>query len=99
MSSIDAALTRQVAHLARLELTDEEVRVFTSQLGEIIGYVGQLQSVDVAGVEPLIHPFENTPPLREDRARPSPRDASGAPKVLQHAPEVLDGGFKVPPIL
>jgi aspartyl-tRNA(Asn)/glutamyl-tRNA(Gln) amidotransferase subunit C len=92
-------LTSRVANLARLDLSEEEIRLFTEQLGQIIGYVDQLQEVRVEGVAPLVHPFENTPPLREDRARPSPRDSAGKPKVLEHAPEIVDDGFKVPPIL
>lgn len=95
---ITGELTRQVAHLARLELTDEEVRLFTSQLGDILGYVEELQQVDVHGIDPLVHPVELAPPMREDECRPSPR-VDGKPKMLGPAPEVLDGGFKVPPIL
>lgn len=92
-------LTKQVAYLARLELTSEEIATFSSQLQEILGYVEQLQEVDVSQIEPLNHPFELTTPLRKDEVRPSPMDSEGKPKVLQSAPETLYDGFKVPPIL
>lgn len=95
----DEKLTRQVAQLARLELTDAEVTTFTSQLGNILGYIQKLQQADVAGIEPLVHPLELTTPLRDDVVRPSPVDAEGKPKVLQSAPDVLHDGFKVPRVL
>ena len=99
MVEVNEALTRKVANLARLELTDSEVHLFTQQIGEILKYVDQLERVIVTGVDPLTHPFESGAPLREDIVHPFPPDAQGKPKVLGSAPEVLDDGFKVPPIL
>jgi aspartyl-tRNA(Asn)/glutamyl-tRNA(Gln) amidotransferase subunit C len=99
MVEVNETLTRKVAELARLELTESEVQLFTQQIGEILKYVDQLQKVMVTGVEPLTHPLESAAPLREDVVRVFPADAEGNPKVFGSAPEVLDGGFKVPPIL
>ena len=92
-----------MAHLARLELTEDEVRTYTSQLGKILDYVQSLQSPelgDLSAVAPLISPADETPEaasegtfLREDELRASEVD------VLAGAPDVLDNGFKVPPIL
>lgn len=105
MIEVDESLTRKVADLARLELTDAEVKTFTPQLGEVLKYVSQLSEVSLRGpdgseVEPLYNAldFAQTP-LRDDQARPSPQDAEGKPKVLGSAPDVLDDGYKVPPIL
>lgn len=51
-----AKLTRddvlKLARLAKLELSDDEVAKFTEELGAILGYVEQLESVDVSGLEP-----------------------------------------------
>lgn len=99
MPEVNEALTRKVANLARLELSETEVRLFSQQIGEILKYVDQLQEVAVEGVDPLTHPLESAAPLRQDEVRVFPPDAQGAPKVLKSAPDVLDGGFKVPPIL
>jgi aspartyl-tRNA(Asn)/glutamyl-tRNA(Gln) amidotransferase subunit C len=99
MVEVNEKLTRQVAELARLELSDQEVQLFTSQLGEVLKYIDQLQSVDVSGVEPLTHALDLVHPLREDVIKPSPVDAAGKPKVLSSAPDVMYDGFKVPPIL
>ena len=92
MVDVNENLTRQVAHLSRLELSDQEVKSFTVQLSNVLKYVDQLQEVNVAGVEPLTHPVELEAPLREDANRPSIN-------VLDSAPDVLYDGFKVPPIL
>jgi aspartyl-tRNA(Asn)/glutamyl-tRNA(Gln) amidotransferase subunit C len=103
MAQMNESLTKSVAHLARLELTEEEIRLFTTQLGQVIGYVELLQEVKLGSgdqaIEPLTHPLELKTPLREDVVRPSPVDSEGQPKTLAPAPDVLDGGFKVPPIV
>jgi aspartyl-tRNA(Asn)/glutamyl-tRNA(Gln) amidotransferase subunit C len=98
-AEVNESLTRQVANLARLELSDLEVQTFTAQLGDILKYIDQLQTVDVSGVEPVVHPLELPTALREDLVRPSPVDDEGRPKVLASAPDVLYDGYKVPPIL
>jgi aspartyl-tRNA(Asn)/glutamyl-tRNA(Gln) amidotransferase subunit C len=99
MVDVNEALTRQVATLARLELSDSEVKTFTSQVSQIIHYTEKLQEVNVQGVEPLSHPLELPTFLRPDVVAASPVDSEGKPKVLGSAPEVLYDGFKVPPIL
>lgn len=92
-------LTRKVAGLARLSLTEDEVTRFTEQFKQVLGYVGQLQSVDTTGVPAMTHALETPLPMREDVARDYPRGVDGSPKVLGPAPETLHDGFKVPPIL
>ena len=99
MVEVNEALTRRVADLARLELSDTEVKTFTRQLSDILKYVDQLTQADVKGVEPMTQALELETPMREDVVRPSPVDAEGKPKVLKSAPEVMQDGYKVPPIL
>ena len=99
MVEVNDALTRKVADLARLELSDLEVKTFTRQLDDILSYIDQLSQADVKGVEPMTQAFELATPMREDVVRPSPVDAEGRPKVLKSAPEVMHDGYKVPPIL
>jgi aspartyl-tRNA(Asn)/glutamyl-tRNA(Gln) amidotransferase subunit C len=88
-----------MAQLARLALTEDEVTTFTSQVGDILKYVDKLQEVNVEGVAPLTHPLELETPMRDDTVVPPPRNAEGRPKVLDSAPDVLNDGYKVPPIL
>lgn len=96
---VNEALTRKIANLARLELTDTEVGALTSHMDKILGYVESLQKVDVSAVAPLTQPFEVPTPLREDVIIVPLKDQEGKPKVLASAPDVLNDGFKVPPIL
>jgi aspartyl-tRNA(Asn)/glutamyl-tRNA(Gln) amidotransferase subunit C len=96
---IDENLTRKVADLARLALSDSEVTTFTSQLGEILKYMDTLHEVNVEGINPMVHPFELPTLLRADHPNPFPTDKNGKPKVLSSAPDVLHNGFKVPPIM
>jgi len=99
MIEVNEQLTRKAATLARLELTDAEVKTFTAQLGDILKYVDQLQALDVSNIEPLTHPLQLATPLREDVVCAFPPNADGKPKVLSSAPETLYEGYKVPPIL
>jgi aspartyl-tRNA(Asn)/glutamyl-tRNA(Gln) amidotransferase subunit C len=99
MADVNESLTRQVAELARLELTASEVTTFTHQLGEILNYVEQLQKVDTQDVEPLTHPIPLQTQFRADQVISSPVNSEGKPKILDSAPEVLYEGFKVPPIM
>lgn len=85
----------KVARLARLKLSESDVARFSRQLGDILGYIRQLNAVPTDGVEPMAHaiPVENV--LRADEVRPSlPRAAA-----LQNAPRSDGKYFLVPQIL
>src|SRR5881396_2903680 len=78
-----------VAHLARLDVTDEEVERFTEQLGAILDHAEDVASLDTAGVPPTAHPLPLENVLRADEPAPSlDRD-----EVLAMAPEAEDGRF------
>lgn len=86
---------RQVARLARLAMTDSEVSEMRGQLDAILGYVDELNMVDVEGVEPTFHSVPVGGGLRDDDVRPSmPREAA-----LAAAPASEAGGFAVPKVL
>lgn len=61
---------RDVARLARIELTEEEATTFQSQLGSVLEYVEQLGRLDLAGVEPTAHANPVFNVFREDKAEP-----------------------------
>lgn len=104
MAEVNESLTRKVADLARLELSDSEVVQFTQQLEKILHYVDQLSEANVVGpegrpIDPMVSPLEMATPLRPDVMKTFGVDAEGRPKVLGPAPEVLYEGYKVPPII
>ncbi|MFA7343461.1 MAG: Asp-tRNA(Asn)/Glu-tRNA(Gln) amidotransferase subunit GatC [Terrimicrobiaceae bacterium] len=61
---------RDVARLARIELTDKETETFQSQLGSVLEYVEQLGKLDLADVEPTAHANPVFNVFREDVAKP-----------------------------
>lgn len=84
-----------VAHLARLNLSEEEQDTLTSQLGTILAYVDKLSELDTTGVEPTTHAHRKVNAFREDRVMESlPRE-----DALANAPEDNGEMFKVPRII
>ena len=84
-----------VAELARLELTDEEKTVFQPQLESIVKYVEKISSVDVGGVEPMMHGRPLVNAFREDVVRAS----LPAEVALANAPKRVGDEFLLPKIV
>jgi aspartyl-tRNA(Asn)/glutamyl-tRNA(Gln) amidotransferase subunit C len=92
-------LTREVvahvATLARLDLTDDELDMFTGQLAAVLEHAADVEGLDLDGVPPTTHPLPLVNVLRADVVRPGlERD-----EVLAMAPQAEDGRFRVPRIL
>ena len=83
---------RRVAKLARLDLTDDEVRRMAPELSAIVGYVRKLEELDTKDVEPTAHVRLASTALRADE----PRDGLSHEDALAEAPRVLQDGFAVP---
>src|ERR671915_449012 len=89
---LDRDQVLRVARLARLRLTDDEVDRLAAELPKILEHIEKMEELDLEGVEPTSHVVDVTNVLREDVPRPSlPRE-----RALQGAPDVADGGFRVP---
>ena len=95
-SSLSREDVLRIAELARLELTADEVDLFTRQLGSILDYVEQIRGLDTTGVAPTAHAM-NRPLERDDE----PRRVLPRRDVLAAAPEpALEAGlFKVPRVI
>ncbi len=83
-----------VARLARLELTEAEVDLFTAQLQTVLDHAADVAALDLAHLEPSSHPIALENVLRDDEPRPSLDRA----EVLAAAPAVEDNRFRVPRI-
>ncbi|MCL5981114.1 MAG: Asp-tRNA(Asn)/Glu-tRNA(Gln) amidotransferase subunit GatC [Firmicutes bacterium] len=84
-----------VARLAMLEISGEEVALYTEQLNAILEYADKLKSLETEGVEPTAHvlPLRNV--FREDEIRPGlPRE-----EALANAPAEEEGLFRVPRVM
>jgi aspartyl-tRNA(Asn)/glutamyl-tRNA(Gln) amidotransferase subunit C len=93
--SVDAATVRHIARLARIAVSDEEVEALAPELNNILGWVEQLQEVDVEGVEPMTAVIPNTLRLREDAIT----DGDKRDDVLANAPAAEHGFFAVPKVI
>ncbi len=92
LSRDDAAY---VARLARIDLTDEELDLYASQLAVVLDHAAQVAALDTTGVEPTAHPLPLKNVFRDDVPRPS----LDRGEVLSQAPAVEDDRFLVPRIL
>lgn len=93
--SLSPDQVRQVAHLARLELKNEQVEHYAHQLSNILGMVDRLTAVNTDGVSVMAHPLDMVQRLRPDVVtEPDQREA-----FQEHAPAVQDGLFLVPKVI
>ena len=96
---INQADVEKVAQLAHIEMLPEEVKVFASQMAEIVAYVEQLNEVDTSNIEPALGGLtpegEKTDASRNDEVMPS----LGQKAALAEAPDAAEGHFRVPKVL
>jgi aspartyl-tRNA(Asn)/glutamyl-tRNA(Gln) amidotransferase subunit C len=92
-SSLSREDVLRIAELARLELTADEVELFTRQLAGILQYVEQIREVDTTDVPPMSHVLNQTTDRPDEPAASLTRDQAlaNAPEAAVHA-----GLFKVP---
>lgn len=86
---------KKVAVLSRLALTEQELQLYTGQLGKILTYVDKLSEPDTSKVEPMITAAASGNVFRPDTVVPglSREDA------LANAPAQDDEFFRVPPVI
>jgi len=84
-----------VAQLARLDLTDDELALYTSQLAAVLEHAADVEALELDDVPPTHHPLPIVNVLRDDDPRPGlDRD-----EVLAMAPDAEEGRFRVPRIM
>ena len=93
--SIDAATVRRVARLARIAEPEARLEPLAKELSGIMGWIDQLNEVDVEGVEPMTSAVAAKLPMREDVVT----DGGDAGSVLANAPVEADGFFVVPKVV
>lgn len=93
--SIDQAIVRKVASLARIAISDDDAERLVPELNNILGWVEQLGEVDVSGVEPMTAVIPNTLRLREDAVT----DGNVRDAVLANAKQAEHGFFAVPKVI
>ena len=90
--TISNADVRKIAKLSRIRVEEAEVAHLAGELNGILGWIEQLQEVDVEGVEPMTSAVSMDAPMRADVVT----DGGIRDEVLSNAPKEEDGFFVVP---
>ena len=93
--SVDQGTVRRVARLARLKVQDEDVPRLAGELNAILGFIEQLNEVDVAAVEPLTSVVTMKMKTRADDVT----DGHRAGQIVANAPAQEDSFFMVPKVV
>ncbi|NNE57610.1 MAG: Asp-tRNA(Asn)/Glu-tRNA(Gln) amidotransferase subunit GatC [Hellea sp.] len=89
---VDAETVRKIARLSRLHVDEDRLEPLAQELNGILGWIEQLNEVDVEGVEPMTSAVDVSAPLRADEIT----DGGIRDAVLANAPK-KDSGFYVVP--
>ncbi|MBT8413612.1 MAG: Asp-tRNA(Asn)/Glu-tRNA(Gln) amidotransferase subunit GatC [Boseongicola sp.] len=93
--SIDTETARRVAKLARIKVEDADLPALAQDFNRILGFVEQLNEVDVEGVEPMT----SVTPMRLKRRVDEVTDGDQQDKILANAPDAREGFFAVPKVV
>lgn len=93
--SIDTATARKVAKLARIRVREADLPKLAEQLSGILGFMEQLNEVDVTGIEPMV----SVTPMRLARRADVVTDGNIQGQILANAPDAREGFFAVPKVV
>jgi len=93
--SIDTTIAAKVAKLARIKVEDDALPALAQEFNDILGFIEQLNEVDVEGIEPMTSVTPQKLKRREDVVS----DGDQQDKVLTNAPDAREGFFAVPKVV
>ncbi|UWQ50951.1 Asp-tRNA(Asn)/Glu-tRNA(Gln) amidotransferase subunit GatC [Leisingera caerulea] len=93
--SIDQSTAAKVAKLARIKVEDDALPALADEFNNILGFIEQLNEVDVVGVEPMT----SVTPQRLKRRKDEVTDGNQQDKILANAPDAREGFFAVPKVV
>lgn len=93
--AIDIETARKVAKLARIRVEAQDLPALAEKLSGILGFMEQLNEVDVTGVEPMT----SVTPMRLKRRADVVTDGGQQAAVLKNAPDAREGFFAVPKVV
>ena len=93
--SVDIATVKRVAHLARIAVSEDDAERMTGELNAILGFVEQLNEVDVSCVEPMTSVIPMAMKERQDVVT----DGNKAADIVANAPETAENFFLVPKVV
>ncbi len=93
--SIDEGTARKVAKLARIRVEDDKLPALAAEFSAILGFIEQLNEVDVDGIEPMT----SVTPMRLVRRADVVTDGNQQAAILKNAPDAREGFFAVPKVV
>jgi aspartyl-tRNA(Asn)/glutamyl-tRNA(Gln) amidotransferase subunit C len=90
---------RHIAKLAHLEITDDEVALYTPQMADIVKYVEQLNELDTEAIEPMLGGLTDEGAATETQRGDVRTPSLGEAEALAEAPDPQSGHFRVPKVL
>lgn len=93
--AIDTDTARKVARLARIRVEEDRLPALAREFDAILGFIEQLNEVDVEGVEPMT----SVTPMRLKRRADEVTDGGRQAEVLLNAPDAREGFFAVPKVV
>ena len=93
--SVDLQTVKRVARLARIAVSEEDAERMTGELNAILGFVEQLNEVDVAGVEPMT----SVTPMEMKKRQDAVTDGNKAADIVANAPATEENFFLVPKVV
>ncbi|TPI39100.1 Asp-tRNA(Asn)/Glu-tRNA(Gln) amidotransferase subunit GatC [Mesorhizobium sp. B3-1-9] len=93
--SVDLQTVKRVAHLARIAVSEQDAERMTGELNAILGFVEQLNEVDVSGVEPMT----SVTPMEMKKRQDAVTDGNKAADIVANAPATEENFFLVPKVV
>jgi aspartyl-tRNA(Asn)/glutamyl-tRNA(Gln) amidotransferase subunit C len=93
--SVDLQTVKRVARLARIAVSEEDAQRMTGELNAILGFVEQLNEVDVSGVEPMT----SVTPMEMKKRQDTVTDGNKAADIVANAPATEENFFLVPKVV
>ena len=93
--SVDIVTVKRVARLARIAVSEEDAERMTGELNTILGFVEQLNEVDVSGVEPMTSVI----PMEMKKRQDAVTDGNKAADIVANAPATDENFFLVPKVV
>ena len=93
--AVDSKTVKRVAHLARIKVSDNEAEALKGELNTILGFVEQLNEVDVSGVEPMT----SVTPMAMKKRADAVTDGGIVEDIMGNVPASEDSYFLVPKVI
>ena len=97
--SVDKETVRKVAKLARIAEPEERLEPLAAEINGILGWIEQLNEVDIEGVDAMASAVDVSLPMREDVLQNGPTGGGQPENIVANAPKTEDNFFVVPKVV